>query len=102
VTQVPKGNWKVMAFYLDASFGAASKKNFEGRAHQGRAPRLSGRRRRGRFISLTTKSISTMSASSSKGDQVLILGRAGHASHRRAHVDSRFQQGFEKKYGYSP
>ena len=95
-TEVPEGNWKVMAFYLDATIRPASQKGAYVDYLDSTAMDA--------FISLSyQKHFDRYRRVLREGDQVLFLGRAGHAPRRRTHVDGILQhQGFEKQYGFSP
>jgi hypothetical protein len=104
VTQVPKGNWKVMAFYLDATFGAASKKNFEG-AGATKDPHLDylDAAAVDAFISLTyQKFFDHVGEFFGKEIKFSFWDEpAMHPADGRMWTAS-FNQGFEKEYGYSP
>jgi len=103
-TEVPKGNWKVMAFYLDATFGAASKKNFEGAgatkdAHLDYLDAAAV----DAFISLTYQKYFDH-VGEFFGKEIKFSFWDEPAMHP---IDGRmwtaaFNQGFEKEYGYSP
>jgi hypothetical protein len=104
VAEVPKGNWKVMAFYLDATFGAASKKNFEG-AGATKDPHLDylDAAAVDAFISLTYQKFFDH-AGEFFGKQIKFSfwdEPAMHPADGRMWTAS-FNQGFEKEYGYSP
>jgi len=96
VAQVPKGNWKVMAFYLDATIRPASQKGaFVDYLDADRHGRV--------HLHELTRSTSTISASSF-GKEIKFSFWDEPAMHP---MDGRmwtgsFNQGFEKKYGYSP